>query len=171
MNSARKILVPTDFSVRSLMLVPETIEKAKNERIEILLLHAIVQSSSITDLLFFSEAQFLKTAQSDEFTDACRLIQNKYDQQLKSIYPRIFIGNNQSNFNKFLNANKIEEAIIMNKFEMNFKSKQSFDPSNLLKKSQVKLNEIQWHQSTAITHQPTGSLSDLFFSRIITAQK
>lgn len=166
MKSTKKILIPTDFSVKSLRLVREAIEQTKEENLEIILIHGAYLPTSITDLLFFSKTKLINSLQTQEFIDACRLIKSKYQSNIHSLYVDIIFGNNRSYFHTYLEKNQISEIFIPLNYKMNFKHKHSFNPLPLFKKCPIKVTAIDWEYETINNDtKEVEKISDLFFSQ------
>lgn len=166
MESVKKVLVPTDFSVKSLNLVVDIIEQSKEEKLEIVLLHGIDISASIPEILFFSRAKLLRSLQTPEFVDSCNLIKNKFQSRIVAMYADIITGHTRAYFNNYIDANNIDEIYIPVSYKMDFKNKQSFDVCDLLKKVSVKKIEINWPEYLHHHTVPTGQMADLFLARI-----
>lgn len=166
MKTVKKVLVPTDFTVKSLNLVVDVIENADDEQLEIVLLHGISPSDSISDMLFTSRSKVLRSLQTTEFIDSCNLIKNKFQSRIKSMYADVITGNSRAYFNNYIEANGIDEVYLPVSYKMNFRNKRSFDVCSLLKNVPVKTIEIDWTQYLVHHTVPTGQVADLFFARV-----
>ncbi len=166
MESIKKVLVPTDFTVKSLNLVVDIIEQSKEEKLEIVLLHGVDISSSIPEILFFSKAKLLRSLQTPEFVDSCNLIKNKFQSRIVAMYADIITGDTRAYFNNYIEANEIDEIYIPVSYKMEFRNKQSFDVCSLLRKVTGKKVEINWPEYLQHHTVPTGQVADLFFARI-----
>ncbi len=159
----KKILIPTDFSIASLNVVKSFLSKAaSNCKYDIILLHGVHMSDSITDLLFFSKRNLIDSLSSAEFDEACSVIKNKFASQINSIRKDIFTGVNQAAFENYVEAHQIDEAYIPAHYEMNFSSSKSFDVIPFIKKSAVKTDAIDWNIDTAIPEK--GKLAEVFLN-------
>ncbi|MEC7263453.1 MAG: hypothetical protein VXW38_06905 [Bacteroidota bacterium] len=128
----KKVLIPTDFSVKSLELVRKTIEDNQNVLLEIILLHGTHLSNSITDLLFFSKSRMIKDLQTEEFTEAINVLKNKYPIKLDSLYVDLITSKNKAYFLNYLEAAKIDEIVVPQKGFLDFKKAKGFDTLSLL---------------------------------------
>ncbi|MBK7884605.1 MAG: hypothetical protein IPJ81_13105 [Chitinophagaceae bacterium] len=164
----KKILIPTDFTVKSLILVRETIEQATEEKIQIVLVHGIQPPSSITELLFFSKSKLINSLQTEEFINACKLIKSKYQSRISSMYVDIIMGNNRSYFHNYLTGNQIDEIYFPLNYKMAVKHPLSFDIIHLLKKCPIKSTALDCLQNPVNINAETEQISDLFFTKLQT---
>lgn len=144
----KKILVPTDFTIDSLSLLKNALENNPNEKLDILLVHGVSLSTSITDLLFFKKHQFISSLESPEFCEAKDIIKNKFASNINSLVSDIFIGFTTNAFENYVEGNKIEEAYIPNNYTLKTASKKSIDILPFIKKTiplvyEVNLEEIK----------------------------
>ncbi|WP_228237582.1 hypothetical protein [Allomuricauda sp. M10] len=128
----KKVLIPTDFSVKSLELVRKTVEDNKNVLLEIVLLHGMHLSNSITDLLFFSKSRMIKELQTEEFTEATNVLKNKYPIKLNSLYVDLITSKSKAYFLNYLEAANIDEIVVPQKGFLDFKKAKGFDTLSLL---------------------------------------
>lgn len=123
----RKILIPTDFTVWSLNILKEALAAQKEERIDILLVHGAYLSTSITDLLFFNKHKFLDSLQSNDFRDALKVLENKFDSNINSLEIDLFSGYNNSAFKDFFESRGVTEAFVPSNYVLVKAHKKSFD--------------------------------------------
>lgn len=156
----QKILIPTDFTVKSLSLVKEALERSSPNNIELLLVHTIKLPGSITDLLFFSKGRFIKAAQSEEFKASLNMLQNKYGSRLQSFSIDLFTGSTSTYLRNFLDANGITEVYMPEESYMEVRHKLSVNPIPLFKKCSIKVTEIPFNESEKYG---LDDLSSVFF--------
>lgn len=123
----KKVLIPTDFSVKSLELVRKTIEDSEKGSLEIVLLHGVYLSNSITDLLFFSKTRMIKELQTDEFTEAINVLRNKYPIKLDSLHVDLITSKNKAYFMNYVEAAHIDEIVVPQKDFLDFKKVKGFN--------------------------------------------
>lgn len=141
----KTILFPTDFTVRSLNLVKKAIEDHPGEKLDILLIHGIHSSDSITDLLFFSKGKIIQKLSSLEFEDACQLLSNIFKEQVNSIKTELFTGFTQSGFNEFVKDLKVDTIYLPVKSDFVFRNKMSADLTRFLIKNTSTKVFVQEH--------------------------
>lgn len=162
----RTILIPTDFSVRSLILVKEAMNRSSDEKVNIILLHGIILSDSITELMFFSKPALMAELETEEFKASIRLIQNKFYSRIVSIYVDIFTGVTQSAFENYVAANNIDEAYVAFNYEWQQKHKRSFDLLPFFRKTKIPVNALEEYPSHLMRHE-VDQLETLFFQKFI----
>ncbi|WP_108423379.1 hypothetical protein [Flagellimonas amoyensis] len=131
----KKILIPTDFSVKSLELVRKAIVETADQPLEVVLLHGTILSNSITDLLFFSKSKLVKELQSEEFVEACTVLKNKYPSKIHSLYVEVITSNSPAYFRNFVDATQITEIFVPEEGVLNFKNAKGFNTLSLFSKS------------------------------------
>lgn len=163
----KTILIPTDFTVKSLNLVKIALQEnqGKNHKVRLILVHGMWMSSSITELLFFSKRDLLDKLETEEFRSSCQLLLEKYKDQIEEMILDIFSGINQAAFSNYLEGNKVDEGYVSKNFKLKLKNSHSFDIIPFFTKSKIKLIEVNWN-SIATTSQEcsTDELSALFFN-------
>lgn len=166
MQTTRKIVIPTDFSVKSLSHIVHILEQSsEEERLEIILLHGVYPSDSISELLFTSTSSLLASLQTPEFVNSCNLIKNKFQSRIKAMYADVLPNNSRAYLANYLEANAIEEVYIPMNYTMNFQSKRSFDIRSLLQKGTVPVRELHLADPEKFQLTRSGNMADLFFAR------
>jgi hypothetical protein len=163
----KTILIPTDFTIESLNAVKTFLSKADaNFTYNVILLHGINYTDSITDALFFSKSKFIASISDNEFNEVCAILKNKFSDRINAIRKDIFSGFTQSSFSNYLEANKVEQAYILSNYEMQLPHKLSFDIVPFIKRSSIKVEEIKWSSEVSIPEK--GKLAEIFFNGVQT---
>ncbi len=141
----KTILIPTDFSVGSLNVLKSFLNENNNgsTRYNVILLYGYHLSNSITDLLFMSKAQIIRSLTTDEFEEACDIIKNKFGVLIASVRIDLFTGFTQAAFENYIEANRIEEICISAEAWSKKTSRNNLDLTRFIKKSTVTVTEIQ----------------------------
>jgi hypothetical protein len=161
----KTILFPTDFTIESLNVVKTVLNDVNpNIKCDIILVHGIRMTDSITDLLFFSKSRFIDELSNEAFDDACEIIRNKFDSRINSIRTEVFSGYNQNAFNNFVEGNKVDEAYMPTNYNLKLVYRKSFDILPFIKNSNVVVNEIAWQAQQHIPGK--GQLSEVFYSNV-----
>lgn len=135
---AKRILIPTDFSISSLNILKEFLQKDNGaNQYDVILCCGYYLSESITDLLFFSRHKILRSLNTDAFMDAISIIRNKYANSLNSVNVDLFTGALQSVFDDYLEGNKIDTIVFSPDSRFNKTVKRSFDLSGFVQKAKV----------------------------------
>ncbi|HMO60607.1 MAG TPA: hypothetical protein PKC39_04360 [Ferruginibacter sp.] len=163
----KKILLPTDFSIESLNLLKSILSQNNDGwKYDIVLLHGVTLTSSISELLFFSKASLIQSLTNTDFEDACNVLKNKYASHINSIRKDIFTGFTQTSFNNYVEANRFDMACIPASYKLQIKSSKSFDVVPFIKKSKLKTEQIEWNMETLMPEK--GRLAELFFRGVAT---
>ena len=154
----RTILIPTDFSIESLIPVKQAALLDTYEKIDIVLFFCDLLSGSISDLLFYTPEKIIEKHTNKEFEEACSIILNKYASRITDLRIEVFHGTNDSAFENFLSGNKIDEVIFPKNYVLK-QHKNGFDPLPFIKNSFLPCRAAEWKSSNP---QGTASLSTLF---------
>jgi len=166
MNEVKKVLIPTDFNVKSLNVLLEFLRRNPTGHFEVTLAHGYDMSHSITDLLFYSEYKVFRKIQSEEFRESCKLIENTYQSRLTKIKFGILTGNTKRYVKNYLETNKIDCIVHSNDYKMKFKSKDSFNLLPYLKISKIELINIENTQNIVSELEHSEQLADVLLSGI-----
>lgn len=133
---SKTILFPTDFSIASLKPIQAAISDHPDEKLDLVLIHGIHASDSITDLLFFSKSALVSDLSNEAFDSACKLLQNLFSNRINSLRIELFTGFTQSAFSAFLDGLRANKLYIpFSKLELT--NKLSMDLSSFIAKSNV----------------------------------
>lgn len=163
---AKTILIPTDFSIRLLKLVFRAIEDNPDTKLRLLLVHRVILSDSITDMLFYSKRKLLQSLETQEFKESCQIILSRYETNIESLNIELFSGFNSKAFQNFLEGNEVDEVYKPLNYEIQLKHSSSLNILPLLSKSKVKMTEVDMKSATRTIPNQTEELSDLFFQPV-----
>jgi hypothetical protein len=156
----KTILVPTDYSIRSLHILKHALNKETSDSVHIVFFSGVILQDSITSLLFFSKREVAESLMTNEFKEACQIIRNKYTARIMSMRFELFTGFTQAAFNNFLEGNGINEVYISeNKLHY---GNRCFDATSYLQKSALPKIIVSWPE-TSESSQP-NHLNELFTS-------
>lgn len=161
----KNVLIPTDFSIESLNVVKSLLSNETDGcRYNIVLLHGIRLTDSITELLFFSRSQLLESLSSSSFKEACYVIRNKYASRINAMRTDVFTGTTQAAFNDYLLANNIDEVYIPGRYKLELKDKKSFDILPYIKNCNRVVNEIEWNMKVMLPEK--GKVAEVFYNEV-----
>ncbi len=133
---SKTILFPTDFNLLSLKPVQTAIADHPEEKLDIVLVHGIHLSDSITDLLFFSKGTIIQELSNAEFEHACTLLRNMFSKNINSLRIELFTGFTQSAFNAFLAGLQVKQ-IYLPATALRLSNKMSMDLSRFITKCDI----------------------------------
>jgi len=160
----KTILIATDYSLESLSVLKKVLKEKEtaNDGIKynIMLVTGYDMGDSIRDLLFTTKTMILNKVRTQEFYDACSIINNKYPNIINKIVFDVFTGSMQRAFNNYIEAANIEEAY----FSSNLKTKArngKFDLIPYIKKSKIlAIQDIHTEVFEAVPEK--GRLAEVF---------
>lgn len=154
----RTILIPTDFSIESLIPVKQAALLSNYNDIEIVLMFCDLLPGSISDLLFYTPAKVIGQYSNKEFEEACSIIMNKYASKISSMRTEIFHGTSDAAFENFISGNKIDEVIFPKNYVLK-EHRNGFNPLPYIKNSYLPCREVEWKVNNP--HE-SANLSTLF---------
>lgn len=160
----KTILIPTDFTVQSLNTLKAVLSSnTSNTTLDIILLHGLTLSDSIRDLLFFSKMKHIDSLTNTAFEEACEVLCNTFDSHINSFKIDLFTGYNQTAFNSYIQANKVEQIYISDR-KQSQPDRSSFDLSVFIKKSQAVVISI--NTETSASAQEKGKIAEVFINQV-----
>ncbi len=160
----KTILIPTDFTIRSLGLLKTALDEHEDQEVNIILGHGARLSTSIADLLLYSKSRLIQSLITKDFEEALQVIKSKYESQINGMRIEPFIGFNQSAFDQYILGNKIEEGYVYTNYTPKNRHQNSFDISPMMSKWGI-VHQIAFEGNNA-SAKSQESFADLFFSRI-----
>jgi hypothetical protein len=164
---AKTLLIPTDFTVKSLNLVKIALQENqdKSDKLRIILIHGLMAPTSITDLLFFSKSKILAELETPEFQASCKMLIGKFDEKIERMTIDLFSGYNQSAFENYLEGNQVDEVYVPLNYKMKQAHRSSFDLTPFFTKSKLLLRKVDWKNLEVPAHQDReNELAELFFT-------
>lgn len=155
-------MIPTDFTIESLNLVKHAMENNPSRDVRILFVCGLYLPTSITELLFYSQSDTLKKMIGPEFSEACKIIRNKYQSRLSSIDTAGFNGSTVSSFRSFVKGNEIHEAYIPKKYKLKNPHPYIFDCTSWIRWSKLPVHEVDWTERPYVPEKDL--LAELFIS-------
>ncbi len=156
---AKRILIPVDFNVESLITLKKAIDKLGDIEIEAVLLYSEYLTDSISELLLYSPKEKKSKLIPALFHEALTILKNRYEKNLISVSVEFFHGYGTNAFKNLLEGNRIDIIYIPSDYKLKL-SKNSFDPLPIIRKSQIPFQEVSWPREQNPFN--AESLSNLF---------
>ena len=138
------ILIPTDFKVSSLEPLKALLQFQTDDSINVILVHGIYLSNSISDLLFFDQSDLKIEMAGREFLRKLYDLEKELSPKVASIQISFFSGLTQSSFEQFTETNKVDRIVIPYELDFDWSHKKSMDIIPFLHKSKIKKQLIAW---------------------------
>ncbi|MBK1438578.1 hypothetical protein JHJ32_01135 [Parapedobacter sp. ISTM3] len=159
----KNVLIPTDFTIESLNVVKSVLNDRPYEcRYNIILLHGVQMSDSITDLLFYSKAKMLESLSNRHFDEACGVIRNKYASGINSMRVDLFNGSSQAAFDGYLLGNRIDEIYVPGRYRLRTSNKKSVNVLPYIRKCGKPVISVDWNMEVVLPEK--GSLAEIFYN-------
>jgi hypothetical protein len=138
------ILIPTDFKVSSLEPLKALLQFQNEDSINVLLVHGIYLSNSISDLLFFDQSDLKIEMAGKQFL--CKLydLEKALGPKVSSIQITFFSGFTQSSFEQFAEIQQVDRIIIPYELNFDWTHKKSMNILPFLNKSKIQKQLVAW---------------------------
>jgi len=148
---ATKIVIPSDLKLESIDHLRSILQFQTESELQVVLLHGIYPSNSISELLFFDKSDLKIAIAGRDFLKQIALLEDELASKVKTIQIDFFAGFTQSSFNDYLETIKVDRVLIPNDFEFNWSHKQSMDILPFLAKCKVVKQFLSSNQDAAVT--------------------
>ena len=155
----KQIVIPTDFSVRSLHIVQDIVKRNEGQKISIYVLHMVQISNDISELIFFKKS-YLYNRVPVAFTEAIQMLRNRYASQLKLELHFIY-GNHVKALNMAIESFAIGEIYSSGKHQYLSPFTNSVDMISMLPKCNIPVYKIGLKPAFE-TAEEANMLSSLF---------
>jgi len=155
----RRILIPVDFKVESLITLKKAIDGIGEQRVAVTLLYAEHLSDSIIELLFYSPEDRKRKLVPPVFREALTILRNRYERNLAILTIDLFHGYGVNALRNFLEARGIDQVYLPTGYVLR-PTGNGFNPVAMLRKSGVPVQEVRWE--TDDTPSDPQQLSRLF---------
>lgn len=152
----KKVLIPTDFSIRSLNMVQHAVNHFPGEKIEIVLFHLLAMPTSITELMLLPRKKNeYYSVVSDEFYEATQVLKNKYASSIGSFTISFQHGSTRAWFNNFLEGRKIDAVVAPGEMQIEPVFKSSINMSRLIEKCKCTVITPRLTHASVAEHVPS----------------
>jgi hypothetical protein len=129
----KTLLIPTDFTYQSLQSIPVIAQQYYPQKLDIILVHMLKITDSISELLMLSRRSAEYKHIPDNFYVRCRELEKDYSHLINRIHIDIFYGSTVAVFNNYLDAHQIDGIVTPHdNYQLLFKN--SIDPEILIAK-------------------------------------
>ncbi|WP_437921962.1 hypothetical protein [Sphingobacterium sp. LRF_L2] len=166
MSEIARILVPTDFTVKSLRIVLDFLEKDDNNKVEIVLACGYDIGDSITGLLGFTKDDHLSKLESDDFIKGCEMIKASFKTKVVEMYADLVISKNTRYLQNFFKGNRITHVVLPEDYRFHASVRACFDITMLLKKNAVQTGiKVIPLRCDGETAESIDSMDSIFFRK------
>lgn len=158
----KNILIPTDFTIKSLKLINAVVEQYSEQSLKIYLVHALEQDTSISGLLFFKKRSKAHFMYSESFLEACEMLKNKYHSTIQNIQIEFYFGQSNAYKRNFLEARNIDVVILPINYQFEKCSEDSICPFDVWKQKFVNVEYVSFAESTLEQRVLADSKAALF---------
>jgi hypothetical protein len=146
----KHILIPTDFSEKSLELIRFTANVFADEEIKITLLHVLRMPDSINDLLLLPRHGRHYRLVNPDFRKGYESLQQVYRQTIKHLYVEFLHGDTLQLFRNFLFARHIDAIVYPDNYIYLKPGRDSVDPKDLIRKAGCPVLTNVWEQGIKV---------------------
>lgn len=138
----KNILIPTDFTIGSLALIPKMVSLNADHQLNILLLHVLRLSYNVHELLFLNRYMSRHMLMSSAFAEACEVLEKRYESFNLNINTRVVYGDTHRYLRNILEAENIDEIYMREDIILSLPSPYSVHMRPLLNKMPVPVTYI-----------------------------
>ncbi|MFB9053677.1 hypothetical protein ACFFVB_11380 [Formosa undariae] len=128
----KTVLIPTDFSAKSLQLIKNAVLHNPNEPIQLVLASGYLLRLSAFNPLRYSKARLIKTLAHEVFNNTLSDLILEHKNKIYNVKIELYTGSSNHEFNDFLRVNNIDKSIIPNTKLCQFPNKKCFDITPLI---------------------------------------
>lgn len=124
----KNVIIPTDFSIKSLKLIHAAVSRFGNEGpLNITLVHALTPDNSISGLLMLTKRLDVSKLLNEDFNAACEVIRNKYGAAIHKLKVECYYGTSRQYMRAFLESRNIDAIILPSDYTYKYAVKASSD--------------------------------------------
>lgn len=138
------ILIQTDFTTDSLVLIKNALHNYPDAVLDIVLVHGIQLSESISSLLFFSKGKLLRMLSNDTFNEQLGELRAAFPHRIGRVRIDFFTGENQAAFDHFLEGNRIDKIFVSGNYAVRKVHRSSKDLTAFIERSLREKVNISW---------------------------
>ncbi|WP_316803886.1 hypothetical protein [Pedobacter nototheniae] len=127
----KTVLVPTDFNPDATKIIDALVLNQKEEKLNIIFVHAFKLSDSITDMLMLSRRSRDYENVSDTFYLKLNQYKTKYSNQLGCVGIEYFYGSTVAAFKNFIDAFDVDCVAYLKDYDFQKINKYSIEPKYL----------------------------------------
>ena len=142
LETMRKILIPTDFTVESLQLIEYAVLNYPDSNLNIKLIAGYRLPDNRWGITHFNERVQIKKQCTDGFEKAKQRMLREHKNNIKTISFQLFTGVNSFAFENFLEQINAEDAIVPQKNALYCPSSKWFDTTKFIKKNVKNVIEV-----------------------------
>lgn len=129
------ILIPTDFSLASLTAVNNLLQKQPDQKFNIVMVHFMQLSDSISELLMLSRRATEYQHVNSDFEQHINVLRSQRKDQLITLGYEFFYGSTVAVFKNYLEAKEIDSIGMLHGHIYKKLTNYSIDPAILVQKS------------------------------------
>ena len=127
----KTLLIPTDFTYQSLQSIPVIAQQYYPQKLDIILVHMLKITDSISELLMLSRRSAELRHIPDNFYVRCRELEKDYSHLINRVHIDIFYGSTIAVFNNYMDAHQLDGIVAPHdNYQLLFKN--SIDPEILI---------------------------------------
>lgn len=131
----KNILIPTDYSVATLNCVSGFLDKNPDQKFQIIMVHFLQLSDSISELLMLSRRNREYQYISNDFEAAMDKMRKRYADQITSLHAEFFYGSTVVVFKNFLEHNGIDAILLLHGHQYEKLAENSIEPHLMVERS------------------------------------
>lgn len=160
----KHVIIPTDFTARSLQPVHDVMRHYKGQLVRITLLHLVDVPDAIGDLLFRLRRMESRYPIPAAFSQACEMMINKYEDQLTAIKPLVQYGTTAAYFENLMEGFGTDAIFMQADYQLARPFEDSVDMNYVIKKSKCKCPVLETVPAQKMRSVDVSSMSNLLLA-------
>ncbi|MXV52387.1 hypothetical protein GS399_15540 [Pedobacter sp. HMF7647] len=153
----KTILIPTDFTLKSLDCIPSIVACNPSKKLKLVLVHVMKVTDSMQDLLMLSRRSAEYKNISEDFYNTCAVLKRTFTENIVSIEIEFFYGSTVAVFKDFLETHEVDEIIKPDQ-SYQLVHKMSIDPAALLGRCGYRVVNVRNYKTPVAEHSQLEEL-------------
>jgi len=165
MARAKRILIPTDFTLHSLQFVITVLQRQEAGPLEVVLAYGMRSASLMTELFILNKEDYLHKLQSEDFINACQMIENGFGGKVSGLYADLLTSDHPNYIRNYLKGNHITEVMLPIECDYTYTQRYAMDLYRPFKEHAPAVSIIDDVHSRRSADRVTEEIADLFFKK------
>lgn len=160
----KNVLIPTDFSIRSLRLIPAVCAHLDEEELNITLVHPLASDTTISALLRSEKRHREARLYNAGFREACEVIRNRFGNRIVRLSVEFYYGGTKAYLKHYLEARQTDLVVLTKDFPYDRPTKESRDIVTTFSAAGALVTYLPAAKRHSLLLTPESSLVDLLYA-------
>ncbi|WP_066218346.1 hypothetical protein [Formosa haliotis] len=142
----KTVLIPTDFSEKSLQLIKNAVLHFPNESFKLVIASGYEMSLNNYNPISYSRPKLIRELADKSFYNTLSNVIQDHKNKIENVKIELYTGNTNEAFKDFIKNNAVDDAIIPENQLTQFPNKRCFDISNLIEKFSPDASRVAYQE-------------------------